>query len=59
MIKSGKEYSAIVERIEELLINPENIDNPYVKGYVELNLLFDLVADYEETFHPIKPPTLS
>lgn len=59
MIKSEKEYSAIVERIEELLSNPENIDNPDAKGYVELNLLSDLVADYEETFHPIKTPTLA
>jgi HTH-type transcriptional regulator/antitoxin HigA len=59
MIKSEKEYSAIVERIEELLSNPENIENPDAKGYVELNLLSDLVADYEETFHPIQPPTLA
>lgn len=59
MIKSEKEYGAIVERIEELLSNPENIDNPDAKGYVELNLLSDLVADYEETFDPIQPPTLA
>jgi HTH-type transcriptional regulator/antitoxin HigA len=52
-------YTAIVERIEELLSNPENIDNPDAKGYVELNLLSDLVADYEETFHPIQPPILT
>lgn len=59
MIKSEKKYSAIVERIEELLSNPENIDNPEAKGYVELNLFSDLVADYEETFHPIQPRTLA
>ncbi len=59
MIKSEKEYSAIVEKIEELFSNTENIDNQDAKGYVELNLLSDLVADYEESFHPIQPPTLA
>lgn len=59
MIKSEKKYSAIVERIEELLSNPENIDNPEAKGYVELNLLSDLVGDYEKKIHPIQPRTLA
>ncbi|MDN3670674.1 helix-turn-helix domain-containing protein [Echinicola jeungdonensis] len=59
MIKSEKEYSAINERIEELLSVPENIENPDAKGYVELNLLSDLVADYEEKHHPIKSPSLT
>lgn len=58
MIKSEKEYKAIVERIEELLAIPENLDNPNAKGFVELNLLLDLVADYEEKHYPILPPTL-
>ena len=59
MIKSEKEYNAIVNRIEELLSNPENIENPDAKGYVELNLLADLVADYEEKYHAIMVPTLA
>jgi len=59
MIKSEKEYNAIINRIEELLFVPENIENPEAKGYVELNLLSDLVAEYEELHHPIQPPTLS
>lgn len=58
MIKSEKEYDAIVERIEELLSNPDNIENPDTKGFVELNLLSDLVADYEEKQYPILNPTL-
>lgn len=58
MIKSEKEYNAIVERIEELLSDPENIDNSEAKGFVELNLLSDLVADFEEKKFPIHPPTL-
>jgi HTH-type transcriptional regulator / antitoxin HigA len=59
MIKSEKEYAAIIERIEELLSAPENIENPKAKGFVKLNLLSDLVADYEEKHHPIQPTTLS
>jgi HTH-type transcriptional regulator/antitoxin HigA len=59
MIKSEKEYDAIVERIEELLSNSENIENPDAKGYMELNLLSDLVADYEEKHHAIIAPSLA
>ena len=59
MIKLEKEYTAIINRIEELLSVPENIENPEANGHVELNLLFDLVVDYEELHHPIQPPTLS
>ena len=59
MIKSKKEYSTIVKRIEELLSASENIENPESKGYMELNQRSDLVADYEEKHHPIQPPTLS
>jgi len=59
MIKSEKEYNIILERIEELLSIPDNIDNPVAKGYVELNLLSDLVADYEEKYHAIMVPTLA
>ena len=59
MIRTEKEYSAIVERIEELLGNPENIENKDVNGFVELNLLSDLVADYEEKNYPVSKPTLA
>lgn len=54
MIKTSKEYNAIVESIEELLSGPENIENPDAKGFVELNLLSDLIADYEEKHHPVQ-----
>lgn len=59
MIKSEKEYETVLERIEELLANPENIENSEAKGFIELNLLSDLVADYEEAHFPISPPTLA
>jgi HTH-type transcriptional regulator/antitoxin HigA len=59
MIKSEKEYQAILERVEELLSNAENIENPEAKGFIELNILSDLVAAYEEVNFPILAPTLA
>ena len=58
MIQTENEYNAIVERMEELLQNSENIENQAARGYVELNLLSDLVADFEERYYPIKKPTM-
>lgn len=58
MIKTVKEYDVIVEKIEELLKNPDNIENTDSKGFIELNLLSDLVADYEEKHFPVAKPTL-
>jgi len=58
MIHTEKEYNAIVERMEELLQNSDNIENQEAKGYVELNLLSELVADYEERHYPVKKPSL-
>lgn len=58
MIKTEKQYNTIVERMEELLQNPDNIENQNAKGYVELNLLSDLVADYEELHYPVKKLSL-
>lgn len=58
MLQTEKEYNAIVGRVEELLQNPDNIENRDAKGYVELNLLSDLVADYEERHYPVKKPSL-
>lgn len=53
MIQTKKEYHSNIERMEELLENPENIENKDVKGYFELNLLTDLVADYEDNYYPL------
>jgi len=58
MIKSEHEYIAISDRIEELLQNSDNIENRNSKGYIELNLLGDMVADYESRYHPITAPRL-
>lgn len=54
MIKTEKVYSTIIERVEELLENPDNIENLGAKGYGELNYLSDLVADYEERHFPVE-----
>ena len=59
-IKTEKEYEAAMKRIDELLPltwgdnvpedSPENI---------ELSLLSDLVAEYEDVHYPIAVPSLS
>tara|TARA_R110002072_G_scaffold110599_2_gene238422 strand:+ start:15260 stop:15619 length:360 start_codon:yes stop_codon:yes gene_type:complete len=58
MIQTEKEYNAIVERIETLLQDTNNIENTDAKGYIELNILSDLIADYEERTYPIQKPAL-
>ena len=58
MIHTDKEYNAIVERIEILLQEPENIENQDAQGYIELNILSNLVADFEENQYPVQKPTL-
>ena len=59
MIQTEKQYNAITKRIEVLLQNPDNIENQDTQGYIELNLLSELVADFEENNFPIKKPTLA
>ncbi|SFT50858.1 HTH-type transcriptional regulator / antitoxin HigA [Algoriphagus locisalis] len=56
MITTEKEYDATLARIEELLANPENIENSESEGFVELNRLSDLAVVYEERNYTINPP---
>ena len=58
MIKSKEEYQVITDRVEILLSDPDNIENIEAPGYIELNLLSDLVADYEEKYYPVTMPSL-
>ena len=58
-IKTEKEYEATMTRIDELLpltwtdgVHDDSIEN------IELNLLSDLVAEYEDVHYPIGKPTL-
>lgn len=58
-IESERQYKASMERIEELLPLVTE-ETPYTdKNLVELELLSNLVADYDEVYYPIKTPSLS
>lgn len=58
-IKSQIEYNAAMERVEELLLIV-NEDTPQSdKNSIELVLLSNLIADYDEVHYPISQPTLA
>jgi HTH-type transcriptional regulator/antitoxin HigA len=57
-IQTEIQYKASCERIEELLKVVGNDTPVYDKNFVELDLLSDLVADYEEINYPVKDPVL-
>lgn len=57
-IKTKKEYEAVTARIEELLKTVGNETPVDDKDFIELDLLSDLVVDYEEEKMPVLPPTL-
>ena len=57
-IKSEAAYRAAMRRIEELLplVNDNTpVDNP---NYLELDMLSDMVEEYEDIHYPIGKPTL-
>lgn len=57
-IRNELQYERIFERIEELLKIVDD-ETPMTDRYmVELVLLSDLVAEYEEKYYPIELPTL-
>lgn len=58
-IQNEMQYQSAMERIEELLKIVNN-ETPVEDRYsVELALLSDLVADYEDVHYPIEKPTLT
>jgi HTH-type transcriptional regulator/antitoxin HigA len=57
-IQTKKEYLALCGRVDELLAIVNNKTAIDDKNFIELDLLSDLVADYEEANEPIKVPTL-
>lgn len=57
-IKTEKQYKAACDRINELLKVVNNNTPTDDKNFLELNLLSDFVADYEEEHYPIAAPTL-
>ncbi|MDR2690926.1 MAG: XRE family transcriptional regulator [Dysgonamonadaceae bacterium] len=56
MIKNEKQYNAACARIEELLKVVGNDTPEEDINFIELDLLSDLVADYEEMHYPVKEP---
>jgi len=49
-IKTEQQYDKAVERIEELLRVVDNNTSPDDKNFIELDLLSELVADYEAMY---------
>ncbi len=57
-IETHKEYKAVCLRIEELLKTVGNETLPDDPNFIELDLLSDLIADYEELNEPLTQPAL-
>ncbi|MBC8603263.1 helix-turn-helix domain-containing protein [Parabacteroides acidifaciens] len=57
-IKTEKQYKAACDRIEELLKVVDNNTPTDDRNYLELDLISDLVADYEEEHFPVQTPSL-
>lgn len=57
-IKNETQYKASLKRIEELLKVVSNETPATDKDFIELELISNLVADYEEVHYPIKPLSL-
>ena len=57
-IKNETQYKAACQRIEELLKVVSNDTPNDDKNLIELDLISDLVADYEHAHYPVKPLTL-
>ncbi len=53
-----KEYKALCLRIEELLKIVGNDTPSTDKNFIELDVISNLVADYEEVHYPIETPSL-
>jgi HTH-type transcriptional regulator/antitoxin HigA len=57
-INTELEYNVATARIEELLKLVDNETSEKNKYLIELNILSNVVADYEEKHFPMKAPTL-
>jgi HTH-type transcriptional regulator/antitoxin HigA len=55
-IKNEIQYKKLLERMEELLQVVGNDTPPTNKDFVELDLLSDLIVEYEEKYYPISFP---
>ena len=58
-LNNESQYEAVIQRIEELLKVVSN-DTPVTdRYYIELDVISDLVEEYEEKYYPVKMPTLA
>ena len=58
-IENESQYEALIERIEELLKVVSN-DTPITDRYfLELDVISNLVEEYEEKYYPVEIPTLA
>jgi HTH-type transcriptional regulator/antitoxin HigA len=58
-IKDERQYEVLIERIEELLPRVSNMTPADDRYLVELDIISELVADYEDKHYPIEMPTLA
>lgn len=58
-IKDERQYNVLIERIEELLPLVSNETPADDRNLVELDIISDLVEEYEEKNYPVKIPTLA
>lgn len=58
MIQNETLYRAIMQRIEELLKIVNNNTSPTDSNYIELDILSEMVEEYEEKHYPIETPSL-
>ncbi len=58
-IENESQYEAFIERIEELLKVVSN-DTPVTdRNFLELDVISNLVEEYEEKYYPVEMPTLA
>ncbi len=57
-INTEIQYEKALERIDELLLLVDNKTSNKDKNYIELDLLSDLVSEYEEVYFPVEKPSL-
>ena len=57
-LKNEKAYRVALERIEEILPLVDDQTPTDNKYYIELDMLSDMVEEYEEVYYPIGKPSL-
>ena len=57
-IKNEKQYEATMQRIEELIKVVDDNTPEYNREFIELDLLCNLIEEYEDEHYPIDMPSL-